>query len=1357
MGQESSETKPIIPRPEIENPLSTYLDEGERLVHIAGEPGVGKSTALSHIENEYTPGYGVAITTIGEHHSIQDLYREVYSAIFARLPDELKEESRKLSGGSGSAFGFGGGLSFESDSPKAPNLQIGYRDVLSKVSDLFPDEQRLIICVDDVHKLSKGQATQDAIKEAASYLDSNITLVTAGRLTFDELSTSISVTMFSEAQTVSLLIESFPDITEERARQIHKQLSGHPLHVGLLIESDDTRAIPDIPQGEIYDEIESRYLRSLSDDEERFLIATSPLLELDERRCKTVIADRYGFDQVDISRILRSLRERVIVQELGRNADGFRLYKIHDVFRDFLIQRLADKEEDGIHQRAFRYYAEKSLNAANTEEFEREVDYVIHCIRHISENAVRSADSDLVDFLSDVLDEDRFRFYSISLVADELKTWQTDEMADQLTDTVITQLESQPDMARHFLDEDTDRSWAEELFRREVFDEPEGPFLRYLRRVVSMYPDFVLKVIESTTTDEEGPRRLLLSISSDLPPEMAASISGRAANWIKEADSGRALNHQGHNLVNYLCENGRFDAGLEIMDAILQPREAGTGDSSEQDRAASIYAITETLDETFDDFVTETGRDFIDMLKSNLSLALQDEDEDGNIRYKSVARRRALENLNYSSGSRGELEEVLLDHFVQATEQWMVPDPKATDRQGLLDRLLDGPETLRRVGLYLLGNHSDVYLDRVKTELTAEDNFQNKRGKFEFYRLLQNAFENLDRETQQEICELISVGPYTEDVRNRAEHRAQQSDETAETIARGIRKRWRRDRLYLLRGNLPDEYRGLLDDLIDEYGKPETLPTEQYRPETTGGHIKQRGPEETEELADRSVRDVLTRCVEWEPPETETWKEDDEGQLEEFNHLGFSRQLRELIKENPAQYAEEIAVLQEANSQYAEAAFRALQEVLKDDRAFSWDSIIELCQIITDDPEEWSSGCRTNIAQLLNKGTVSDETAFPEGYSSQVQEVLLSLIVDSDPNTERDQPPEGHAGHGNPMQVAINSVRPMALGALVSFATWSTNMEEESELDQELHDAIRDRIVEDPSLAVNAIVGREFYHLWNLDQKLVEDHLDYIFPREDDPTQRKLFLVAWDQYVRHNNLWAIDALEPYYQHALEQLDMDPVDGYQMESRPTAAHIASSYIYGDEELLDDESLISQFYSLVSPEIASDLAASISSTAQNDGELDSYWDKIKSLWEWRLDAVASGSDEYESEFGQFLSCTRYVDTARLPDEKELIVRSFEYIADNRMIWRRIEEWLAEESVRYPETSTQLYQTLVETVPVDEWAMTAMDSQEDQRQTIYQNAVSSSDNARQMALTVANRFAAEHHEMDREFLGDHFGSNL
>ena len=193
------------------------------------------------------------------------------------------------------------------------------------------------------------------------------------------------------------------------------------------------------------------------------------------------------------------------------------------------------------------------------------------------------------------------------------------------------------------------------------------------------------------------------------------------------------------------------------------------------------------------------------------------------------------------------------------------------------------------------------------------------------------------------------------------------------------------------------------------------------------------------------------------------------------------------------------------------------------------------------------------------------------------------------------------------------------------------------------------------------------------------------------------------------------------------------------------------------MLDDESLISRFYSLVSPEIASDLAASISSAAQNDGELDSYWDKIKSLWEWRLDAVASGYDEYESEFRQFLSCARYVDTARLPDEKELIVRSFEYIADNRMIWRRIEEWLAEESVRYPETSIQLYQTLVETVPVDEWAMTAMDSQEDQRQTIYQNAVSSSDNARQMALRVANRFAAEHYEMDREFLDAHFGSNL
>ena len=561
----------------------------------------------------------------------------------------------------------------------------------------------------------------------------------------------------------------------------------------------------------------------------------------------------------------------------------------------------------------------------------------------------------------------------------------------------------------------------------------------------------------------------------------------------------------------------------------------------------------------------------------------------------------------------------------------------------------------------------------------------------------------------------------------------------------------------LLRGSLPDEYRNQLDDFIEEYGKPETLPTEPHRPETKGGAINQRGPEETEELADQSAQDVLTQCVEWDPPNTETWEEGEDGQFEEYNHLGFSQQLNELVQEYPAQYAEEIAILKEANSRYAEAAFRAFREALKADRAFSWDSILRLCQIIISEPEEWSSTCRMSIAKLVNRGIISDGTTFPDDHANYVKDILLKLVVDSDPDTEADQSSEEHAGYDSPVHAALNSVRPMALGALISLATWTADKDGNSEPDQELRDAIQNRIVGDPSLAVQSIIGRELYYLWDLDQELVEDHLEDIFPRDDEPAQRKRFLVVWDQYVRNNNLWSVDALKPYYHYALEHLDLASVDGYQTKSRSTAAHIASMYMFGEENLSDSSSLISRFYSLSSPEIAGELAASISSKAQKDDELNAYWDKIKSLWEWRLEVAASDSKEHESEFKQFLDCARYLDTARLPEEKALIACSFEHIADNRMIWRRIEEWLAEESMRFPETSIQLYQKLVESVPVDEWTMTAMDSQEGQRQTIYQNSVSSSDNARQMALTVANRFAAEHHEMDREFLSDHFGSNL
>lgn len=1328
-------------RPE-EEVIAQYIEDGADLIHIFGEPGVGKTTVFDHIEKEFEDEVGLDRRNLQANHSLNELFRKLCHALFNALPERKKEEGRKFAGLSVSTPVGGGGMSFETQEAEASRARFGYRDSLLYLSELFPDEQTLIVCVDDVHELSDDERkVQAAIQEAAEVLPANVVLITAGRLSWDEIDTAVSLSMFTENQTITFL-QNVSDITIDEARTVHERLGGHPLYLGLLAEANNDGNLLDISERKIQQEIKERYFEFLDPDERRLLLATAILEELNEELCTRVASRIHGFDRVTVGSILNSLNSRTVVQTLGIDADGLQTFKVHDVFRDFLQTRSDHSETAQVG--ACVYYAEKLIELVDENHaFETEINHVTSWASHLSETSIHELQDTLTDLIETTITDDGLRFYPSSLLVDEFKKRSAADLPDSIITSVLSSVDASCNMANHFYDAGLDPSWAELLFEQGDFTDPDNNLISYLGRTAEARPSFVQRVIKEIETDDLRTQRFLISLGRDLPVDDAVVVGQQAATWVQGDEAYGYLASSAVRLASYLVEHGEYDVALEILDAILTPRD------EKQLEVNQVMVLTEMFDEHFDELLQERGRELLRVFVSNLITALQQR-IDGGEAYGTVADGTSFADLRFVKDDRGSLGEILLDYFVQAVTAWVGTNPTGDQEIEFVEELLVQPTVFRRTGLYVLSKFPEAFVGRIEDEMTNKENYREQQSQYEFYLLLERGFEHLNEAAQQRVCELIENGPYSGEVKDRAAWLAEQGEESASYFQQRIRETWQRDRLYLIRNHLEDPYAAQLDELLEKYGEPDQLPSRTWRPQIRGGAVHERGPVETEELRDQLAEEVLTTAVKWEPPESERWGTDEAEQFEEQNHIGFSGQLSELIREDPQRYAREISVLEDAHTRYAEAAFRAFRDLIDDDETFPWDSLLELGQAISTSPTAWSDRARTNLAMLINRGIAADTTDFPNGAESQVEDVLLTLVTDPDPEPERDQPAEGMAGHGDPAQVAINSVRPMAVNAYITYLTWKDN-QTENQLEELFFGPVKDCICEDPSLAVRSVIGRRFGALYALNPQLVEDHLEDIFPRERNQTARRRFIAAWNSYTAYNRYWDNDDFRDYYFYALSLLDTNEDHAYQIEIRSTSAHVASIYLFEDEEVSDEDSLIRHFYDAANHEEAKQLATTLASSMGNEA-VEDQWTKIQELWKQRLDTLDPETEGHDTEIWYFLDCVRKINTTTLQEEESRIIQSLPFVAQHTYHWRQIEEWLAEQASAHPVVTITLYNELVEAVPCDEWSSIALTSQDDNRSCLYDNAEAAGDDPLQIALDIADQFAAENNELDKEFLETH-----
>lgn len=331
------------------------IGDGVDAVHISGQPGTGKSTFLKDIAENLPSPYAVSTLHVRKGNSPTTLTQDILDHVL----DEMRTYHSIRHKMTGASLGFGivsGGVSTDDRSRHLRKL--------AEVSESVGERNPIVLLVDDVHKLGEPEFAREYLRELSSHLGENVQVITAGRLRFDDADHTVELGFFSRDQSAELLQSEFPEISPDTVEDLHDSLDGHPYYLGLLLEAADPDGSFEIPEHDTREFIEGAYLDSMSKDEEEFIRQGSALAEMDEEICSEVLD---GVSRTQARRVLDSLSSKAVVTEIGRSEDtGDRVFRIHDLFREFLHQHLDDSDQ--LHRDAFQYYAGKLFEVVQDSE-----------------------------------------------------------------------------------------------------------------------------------------------------------------------------------------------------------------------------------------------------------------------------------------------------------------------------------------------------------------------------------------------------------------------------------------------------------------------------------------------------------------------------------------------------------------------------------------------------------------------------------------------------------------------------------------------------------------------------------------------------------------------------------------------------------------------------------------------------------------------------------------------------------------------------------------------------------------------------------------------------------------------------
>lgn len=942
------------------------------------------------------------------------------------------------------------------------------------------------------------------------------------------------------------------------------------------------------------------------------------------------------------------------------------------------------------------------------------------------------------EFFRDGFSRDNLGYYAACSVIDEVISWNPERVEYKLLDFVIDEIEERNELSSYFYENLSSPEWLPVLKQQRRLDRPSHSSLSYLDKVAKEVPNEFIEVVKSTKVEEGRKRAILVEIAGNLPLRYAKDVSDKLQVWIR--DSGPSYSVHYSEFITSLIEKDGEGTALDLLDSLLKPQEPNTKEyqigegkrkfNTEATALADIYTIEKAIDQTIENLSDSSEKRLIEILEENLEDAITLEADE---KQNSVEEERWPAEIERSDLQISNLKELLLEKLRGRLNVWIEENPEDDARELLIRYLNHDILLFRRLGLYLVSQCPHGYKELAKDILLNEEKYKESFIRSEFSLVLKNGFSTLEDQNQKEVAEIIDKGIEAEELEERASLIKEDSaEDSIDEIANRLNDSWKLRHFWLIRDKVPSEYRTQVDDLIEEYGELDD-PVRKVKTET--GVMSFKGPMKEEELRMLEPRELLELCVDWTPNE----REDDS--FTEISPEGLGEDLRSIIADSPEEFMKNFDVLSDADSIYLFYALDGLRESLSEgENLGEWGNVLSVCAEVVERTDSWSREASRVTGDFLGK--CIRDTDLLESHADEVKQILLDLSEHPNPGLNED---DEFIAHERPITTAINSVRPTAIISLVSYSLKKAKLEgfqgydkeQESGLDPDILQVLEERL-RDPSTAVHSVYGQKILNLRWLDEEFVKENIDVIFPTEGDKESRERFAAAWSAYLSANkwNPGSYNWLRDYYFHAIELDRTEDKFKNHNGGRALVVHSLCSYLIQDETLNDNDSLIAYFYSNITPERASSASWQIWKWGNSDTSFEVEWEKVRSLWSWRLNSFAGDKEAYGQEFMWFVEWLDLKQEQLDPTDMEnLLIETMPFISQESRSWDTIEKYLLEHIDDHPLTCIAVYNELVTQQKWPEFRPVT-----DKTNILLEKALQSGGDPKEIAINTAEELAKD-----------------
>lgn len=824
---------------------------------------------------------------------------------------------------------------------------------------------------------------------------------------------------------------------------------------------------------------------------------------------------------------------------------------------------------------------------------------------------------------------------------------------------VLAAIQKRPANYQYFFDKLNSPEWIEPLFAEGMFTQPPDverqedrigfpvwPESRYLARMASEVPDVVLRVaLQVPATENVRVHEDLCVAACAMPAELAARWSEKEVEWVaSQPYLYFLLPDRLAELVAHLATGGEAPAALRLAEAVfavLPGPRLETPDDDEDYRIPpeprtrfDIWHYREVLKKHTPVLVDSGGiaalRLFCKLLESAVRHSLWPEERDTPDDYSFIWRPAIEEHeQNRAEG----LKDWLVVSVRDAANSLIKSAPLE-----VLHTVERCPDCVfQRIGLHLRRLNPNA--DRAGTiQLVVDREVLDDRNlHHEYYLLLEQQFDKLPNETQQQYLNLIGEGVDIEGLRWHVQGETDISLDEDEVQTRARRRQF--NRLLPIRTHLASDWRHRFVQLCQEF---QASPHPEFLGYKGGFEFGPTSPKSVGELEAMSMDGLLEYLNEWRPP----------GGHVAPSPEGLGRQLCALVTSRPDEFASAAPQFRNLDPTYVRAVIGGLRDALKQARAFQWRPVLELCTWIVGQPREipnrvsgyldldpgwgWT---RKAIADLISTGTEAETGQIPLEFRDVVWKVIEPLTEDPNPTPQEEERQGG--ANIDPASLSINTTRGEAMHAVVKYALWIRRHNDELASSRELAArgfeemlevrAVLDRHLDpgtDPSLAVRAVYGQWLPWLTVLDRHWVADALPRVFPQT--PESSALRDAAWETYITHCPAYdnVFDILLPEYGLAVERVSVPSRfrEGLADPSEGLAEHLATLYWRGRIALDSPDGLIGRLFSGASAELRAHIFDFIGRSIRSEQQQVSEHtlNRLRTLWEVRLQANREMAD-------------------------------------------------------------------------------------------------------------------------------------